>query len=323
MSKTPDGPHSSAEPSNDIPFVKTFPFAYGQADIVFPGVRRLIANNPGPFTYTGSGTYIISDQHYSLPAAIIDPGPDQSEHVDDLARLTKDQGVSHILVTHTHSDHCGAARALAQITGAPIYGASAHPIADSVDDAPALDEGADYDFVPDILITDGAIINGQGWALETVATPGHLSNHLCFGFTAQGRKALFTGDHIMGWATTVIVPPDGHMGDYFASLDKLLTRDDDVYLPTHGAPIENPHRFARAVRAHRHMRNSQILMQLEAGHTKIMDMVAVMYATIDKRLHIAAALNVLAHLIHLCEAGKVVCDDTPTLTGSFRLAVPD
>lgn len=306
--------------SPEIPFVKTFPFEYGKADIVFPGVKRLIAKNPGPFTFTGSGTYIISDESFSSPAVIIDPGPDQSDHVDDLIALTKAQGISHILVTHTHSDHCGAARALAEKTGAPIYGASAHPVADAVDDAPALDEGADYDFAPDIQIGDGDLIKAAGWQVETIATPGHLSNHLCFGFKAGGRKALFTGDHIMGWATTVIVPPDGHMGDYFASLDKLLTRDDDVYFPTHGAPIENPHRFVRAVRAHRHMRDGQILAQLGAGQTKIMDMVEVMYASIDQRLHIAAALNVLAHLIHLCEMGKVVCDEHPTLGGSFRLA---
>ncbi|MEL6791617.1 MAG: MBL fold metallo-hydrolase [Pseudomonadota bacterium] len=306
-----------------IPFVKDFDFAYGRADAVAPGVLRLIAENPGPFTYTGSGTYIVSDETFSVPAAIIDPGPDLTSHLDHLMAATAPMGISHIFVTHTHSDHCGGARALAERCGAPIYAASGHPVADKHDDAPALDEGADYDFAPDHILTDGVEVTGTDWTLEAVATPGHLSNHVCFGLTRAGQSILFTGDHIMGWATTVIVPPDGHMGDYFSSLEKLLARPDDLYLPTHGAPIENPHRFVRAVRAHRHMRDGQILTQMRAGQTKISDIVAVLYASVDKRLHVAAGLNVLAHLIHLCETGKVICDDTPSLGGSFRLADHD
>ncbi|MEO1150825.1 MAG: MBL fold metallo-hydrolase [Pseudomonadota bacterium] len=306
-----------------IPFVKTFDFAYGRVDDVAPGVRRLIAENPGPFTYTGSGTYIVSNETFTSPAAIIDPGPDLPSHLDGLMTATADFGISHIVVTHTHSDHCGGARALAARCGAPIYAASEHPVADRRDDAPALDEGADYTFAPDHALADGTLLNGDGWTLETVATPGHLSNHLCFGLTRADQSILFTGDHMMGWATTVIVPPDGHMGDYFASLEKLLARPDDLYLPTHGAPIEAPHRFVRAVRAHRRMRDGQILTQMRDGKTQIADIVAVLYASVDKRLHVAAGLNVLAHLIHLCETGKVICEGEPSLTATFRLSDDD
>lgn len=279
-----------------------------------PGVRRVIANNPGPFTYTGSGTYIIGEGK----VGVIDPGPNLPDHLDALMEATRDETITHILVTHTHNDHCGGARNLAERTGAQIYSFSPHPIADRLDDAPALEEGADYSFAPDITIADGDIIEGEDWQLQTVHTPGHLSNHLCFALPQQ--KALFTGDHIMGWATTVIIPPDGDMDDYFASLDKLLERDDELYFPTHGAPIENPKRFVRATRTHRLMRDAQILAQLDAGRTTITSIVPVMYADIDPRLHKAAALNVFAHLIRLVKSGKVVCADAPTLTSDYALA---
>jgi len=231
--------------------------------------------------------------------------------------------VTHILITHTHSDHCGGARALAERVGAPILGFGAHPVRRPQDDAPALDEGADYSFKPDELIGDGAVIEGPGaqpdWRIEAVHTPGHLSNHLCFALPAQ--KALFTGDHIMGWATTVIAPPDGDMGDYLESLEKLLSRDDATYLPTHGAPIENPHRFVRAVRTHRLMRDAQIVEQLKTGRTRIKEIVATMYADIDPRLHGAAAMNVLAHLIRLVRMGTVSCDGEPELNSDYLIAL--
>ncbi len=290
-----------------IPFIKDIDFAYGAPDRVAPGVRRVIANNPGPFTFTGSGTYIIGEGE----TAVIDPGPDRDDHLDALLNALAGEQVSHILITHTHSDHCGLARKLADATGAPIFGFSGHPVRDQADDAPALDEGADYTFAPDDMIGDGAVIDGKGWRLEAVHTPGHLSNHLCFAMPQQ--EALFTGDHIMGWATSVVAPPDGDMGDYMDSLDRLLARDDAIYYPTHGAPIANPKRFVRAVKTHRLMRDAQIVEQLRKGRVTIAEIVPAMYADVDPRLHKAAALNVLAHLIRLVRVGTVRCDGAPGL----------
>ena len=299
------------KPLPSIPFVKDIDFTPGIADVILPGVRRVIANNPGPFTYTGTGVYLIG----ARDVAVIDPGPDDPAHLDALEAAVGDGRVSHILITHTHSDHCAGARTFAERTGAPIYAFGPHPVRDKQIDAPALDEGADYGFAPDQLIADGAIIETDEWRIEAVHTPGHLSNHLCYALPAH--KALFTGDHMMGWATTVVAPPDGDMSAYLDSLDVLLARDDEIYLPTHGAPIKNPRRFVRAVKAHRLMRDAQILEQLKKGRTRIPDMVEAMYADVDPRLHKAAALNVLAHLIRLVGAGRATCNGDPTLGASY------
>lgn len=296
-----------------IPFVKNIDFTPGVVDAILPGVRRIIANNPGPFTFTGSGTYIVG----AGEVAVIDPGPKNTAHLDALIAALAGERVSHILITHTHSDHCGGARDFADRCSAPILGFGPHPAHKQLDDAPALDEGADYSFKPDQLISDGEMIEGPNWRIETVHTPGHLSNHLCFAFEQQ--KALFTGDHMMGWATTVVAPPDGDMSAYIESLGKLLTRNDEIYLPTHGAPINNPQRFVRAVRTHRLMRDGQIIEQLKNGRTKIKEIVAVMYADIDKRLHGAAALNVLAHLIRLVRIGTVTCEGRPEMSSLYCL----
>ena len=296
-----------------IPFVKDIDFKPGIADEILPGVRRVIADNPGPFTYTGTGTYLIG----SNEVAVIDPGPDDDTHLDALEAAVGGARVSHILITHTHSDHCGGARKFAERAGAPIYGFGAHPVRDKKLDAPALDEGADYAFKPDEIIDGGAIIETEEWRIEALHTPGHLSNHLCFALPAQ--KALFTGDHMMGWATTVVAPPDGDMSAYLDSLDLLLAREDDIYLPTHGAPIEKPQRFVRAVKAHRLMRDAQILDQLAKGRRRIRDMVEAMYADVDPRLHKAAALNVYAHLIRLVETGRAQSDGPLELSAEFTL----
>ncbi|WP_411817274.1 MBL fold metallo-hydrolase [Hyphococcus sp. DH-69] len=297
-----------------IPFVKDIHFTPGTPDLLRPGVRRVIANNPGPFTYTGSGTYIIG----TGDVAVIDPGPDDDEHLAALLKTLDAEKVTHILVTHTHRDHCALARKFADATGAPIFGFGAHPVKDLKIDAPALDEGADYNYAPDELIAHGEVLTGNDWSLEVVHTPGHLSNHLCFSMPAE--KALFTGDHIMGWATTVVAPPDGDMNAYLESLAILLKRDDEVYFPTHGAPIDNPKRFVRAVRTHRLMRDAQIIDQIKNGRTRIKEIVTAMYADVDKRLHGAAALNVLAHLIRLEKNGVVKCDGEPGMKSEYRPA---
>lgn len=295
-----------------IPFVKDIHFTPGVPDEVLPGVRRVIANNPGPYTYTGTGTYIVGKGE----VAVIDPGPDRDAHLDALLAALSGERVTHIFVTHTHNDHCGLARKFADATGAPLFGFGAHPVRGEKRDAPALDEGADYAYAPDEIIGDGAAIDGAGWRIEAVHTPGHLSNHLCFALPAH--KALFTGDHMMGWATTVVAPPDGDMDAYLNSLDTLLARDDEIYLPTHGAPIKNPHRFVRAVKTHRLMRDAQIIEQISKGRTRIEEMVSAMYADVDPRLHKAAALNVLAHLIRLVRIGRIKCDGEPEMGAEYR-----
>ncbi len=296
-----------------IPFVKDIDFTPGAPDRVHPGVRRVIANNPGPYTYTGSGAYIIGRGE----VAVIDPGPDDPAHLDALLRATAGETVSHILITHTHSDHCGLARKFAARTGAPVLAFGPHPVGDKASDTPALDEGADYSFAPDILLRDGDRIDGLDWKIEAVHTPGHLSNHLCFALPAE--NALFTGDHMMGWATTVVAPPDGDMTAYIESLEKLLTRDDAIYFPTHGAPIKTPHRFVRAVRTHRLMRDAQIVEQIKKGRSGIKEIVTMMYADIDPRLHGAAALNVLAHLIRLVGNETVRCEGEPGMKSTYTL----
>jgi glyoxylase-like metal-dependent hydrolase (beta-lactamase superfamily II) len=297
-----------------IPFVKDVSFEYGRPDRLSPLIRRVICENPGPFTFTGSGTYIVGGGEGSV--AVIDPGPDHPPHLDALIATIGSQPVSHVLITHTHKDHCGGAHAFAARVRATVLGAGPHPSVETGHGAPALEEGADLGFRSDIVLNDGETLSGEGWTIETVATPGHLSNHLCFALREE--KALFTGDHIMGWSTTVVAPPEGDMSDYLKSLDKLLARDDGRYFPTHGAPIDRPHPFVRAIKTHRLMRDGQILEQLRQGKAGVREIVAAVYADIDKRLHGAAALNVLAHLIRLVRTGAVASDGAPTLEARYR-----
>ena len=255
-----------------------------------PLVRRLLAPNPSPFTYTGTETYIVGRGEL----AVIDPGPDLPEHVDAILAATADERIAAILCTHTHRDHSPASRALQVATGAPIVGCAALTMDD---DGPRSDAAFDADYRPDRLLADGEIVSGAGWTLEAVATPGHTSNHLCFALRESG--ALFSGDHIMGWSTTVVSPPDGDMAAYMASLDKLLGRTDRIYYPAHGDPVREPQRFVRAVAAHRRQRERQILDLLEQEAQPIPAMVTAMYRGIDPRLHGAAGRSVLAHLIDL------------------------
>ncbi len=308
-----DGP---ARPS-EIPFVKDVEFEYGRPDALSPLIRRVIANNPGPFTYTGSGTYIVGPE--TGPVAVIDPGPDLPGHIDALCDAIGAAQVSHILITHTHQDHCGGARAFAARVDAPILGFGPHPSPQQqpLAKSPALEEDGDGAFAPDAEIGDGTVIEGDGWRLEAIHTPGHLSNHLCFALPEE--KALFCGDHVMGWSTTVVAPPDGDMDAYMESLDLLLARDDERYYPTHGAPIDAPQRFVRAIRAHRRIRDGQILDQLKAGKTGIPEIVDAVYLGLDPRLKPAAALNVLAHLIRLKKVGDVTCDGEAGLGSGFAL----
>lgn len=270
--------------------------AYGQLATRSPLVRRLLARNPSPFTYTGTGTFVVGQGQ----VAVIDPGPADFPHVKALIEGLAGETISHILVTHTHMDHSPAAPALQAATGAPIIGCAALALSD---DGPRADAGFDPLYKPDTVMADSYTVSGPGWTLTAVATPGHTSNHLCFALAEE--KALFTGDHVMGWSTTVVAPPDGDMADYISSLKKLLLRDDVIYHPTHGEPITDPKRFVRGLIAHRRQRETQILKHLAAGPNNIPTMVARMYAGINPRLHAAAGLSVLAHLRDLESRGLV------------------
>ncbi len=274
--------------------------AWGHLVARTPLVRRLLARNPSPFTFTGTGTFVVGQG----TVAVIDPGPDDPAHIGALLDALRGETVSHIVITHTHMDHSPGAPAVKAATGACIIGCA--PLVLS-DDGPRADAGFDANYVPDAVMADGDSISGgegQGaWTLTAVATPGHTSNHLCFALPQE--KALFTGDHVMGWSTTVVSPPDGDMAAYMASLRKLLERDDAIYHPTHGEPVTEPHRFVRGLITHRKQRESQILKLLADGPRDIPAMVAVMYAQVDKRLHPAAGRSVLAHLVDLEARGIV------------------
>ena len=304
-----------------MPFNRELDVEYGRVDQVSPLVRRVVAENPGPFTFRGTGTYIVG--HGSV--AVIDPGPPIDAHVEALVQALDGETVTHILITHTHGDHSPAARPLAALTGAPTYGFGPHPrlprgeeSGDDADDA-ADEERSDLDFVPDVVTVDADVIEGEGWTIDALHTPGHISNHLCFALREE--KILFTGDHVMGWSTTVIPSPDGDLTAYMANLHRLLDRDDEVYWPTHGPPITDPQRFVQALIAHREERTRQILERLRSGDERIDQIVAALYADVDPALHPAAGRSVLAHLVALQRDGVVHTDADPARTdGTWRLS---
>ena len=290
-----------------IPFVRDMRFEYGQADQVSPLIRRVVANNPGAFTFLGTGTYIVGTGQ----VAVIDPGPLIDDHLDAILSATRGETITAILTTHTHIDHSPLAGPLKAKTDATIYGRR-DPKATS-----GFEEANEAHFRPDVEIADGAEVCGPSWTLQALATPGHASNHICYALTEE--NALFCGDHVMGWSTTVVSPPDGDMGDYYASLDKVQARRFNILWPTHGPPITEVDPFLDAYRAHRLDRERQILTQLAEGRSRIEEMVPVMYAAVDPRLHPAAAHSVLAHLIHLVRTGQVVSAGAPSLDSRFHI----
>ena len=299
-----------------IPFVRSFDFEYGRIDAVSPLIRRVIANNPGTFTFTGTGTYVIGRDEPGAGVAVIDPGPLDEAHLAALLKAVKSQTVSHILVTHTHRDHAPLARPFAQAVGAPVL--AAQPPLRETHASGALDEEEDADFAPDVVLTGGERIPGDGWTMEAVATPGHASNHMAFALLEE--NALFSGDHVMGWSTSVVAPPDGNMADYMESLDRVIARRFTTLWPTHGAPVTEVAPFLEAYRAHRLEREAQVLDRLAAGDRTIADMVPVLYAAVDRGLWPAASLSVLAHLIKLVAEGRVVAEPSATLDAAFRPA---
>ena len=268
----------------------------GRVTELEPLVRRVLAGNSGPFTFTGTQTYIVGRGE----VAVIDPGPDDPDHIQALIQAVAGERVTAILCTHTHRDHSPAAPALQAATGAPIMGCAPLVIDDL---GPRADASFDTSYAPDRVLQDGEHLSGEGWTLEAVATPGHTSNHLCFALPET--RALFTGDHVMGWSTTVISPPDGDMAAYMRSLDRLMGREDRVYYPAHGDPVADPRRLVRGLAGHRKQREGQILRLLGEGVGAIPALVNRMYVGLDPRLHGAAGRSVLAHLIDLRGRGMV------------------
>lgn len=267
---------------------------YAMLEQVEPGIARVLAHNPSAFTYTGTQTYIVGTDEL----AVIDPGPELPEHVDALVEAIGGRHVAAIMCTHTHRDHSPAARPLAERTGAPLIGCAALAL-ESV--GPRADASFDGDYAPDRVLGDGEAVQVDGRTITAVATPGHTSNHLCFAVDG----ALFSGDHVMGWSTTVVVPPDGDMADYMRSLDKLRQRDDRVYYPAHGAPVTNPQQYVRHLAGHRLQREKQILGLVRQQPRDIPEIVARAYPGLDPRLNAAAGGSVYAHLVDLERRGLV------------------
>lgn len=300
-----------AEPEFD----KAFEPAHGQAVPVAKDVLRITAPNSGPLTFHGTNSYIVGRD----TLAVIDPGPEDESHWQTLLAAIADRPVSHIFVTHTHKDHSPLAARLKALTGATVVAEGVHRAARPLHagEVNPLKESADENFVPDIAAGHGDVISGEGWAIETLHTPGHTANHAAFAL--DGTGIVFSGDHVMAWATSIIAPPDGAVGDFMASLDMLATRDDSSYLPGHGGPVKEPRKFVRALKTHRRMRERAILGRVEKGDRFIADMVKAIYRDTDPRLHGAAALSVLAHLEDLVARGEVVTGGPPAINGEYRV----
>jgi len=288
-------------------------FRYGEAQQISPLIRHVIANNPAPVTFKGTGTYIVGQGE----VAVIDPGPMDAAHLQALLKAVEGETVIAILVTHDHSDHAPLAKSLAEDTGAPIIGCAPHP--DRQAPPQGVEEGLDRLYRPGRTPVEGEIVAGPGWTLRTLPTPGHTSNHLCFAL--EEENALFCGDHIMGWSTTVVIPPDGNMTDYYASLDKVRAQRFATLWPTHGPPITDPDPFIAAYIAHRRSREAQILSVLARGPARIDALVTELYIGLDPRLKRAAGASVLASLLHLAHIGQVVSDGAPGMESAFASAL--
>ena len=280
----------------------------GETEQLEPLVRRVLAPNPSPYTYTGTQTWLVGAGD---ELAVIDPGPADEEHIDAILRAAGDAAITAILITHTHRDHSPGSCPLKARTGAPIMGCAPLVLEDN---GPRADAAFDRDYAPDHVMQDGEVVTGDGWTLEAVATPGHTSNHLCFAL--RETKALFTGDHVMKWSTSVVSPPDGDMGDYMASLKKLYERDDRVYYPAHGPAAEKPQQLVRGMMGHRKSREKQILKLTGEEARPIAALVDIMYKGLDPRLHGAAERSVLAHLVDLERRGMVAQKDGAAWTAS-------
>ena len=302
--------------NDDIPFDKSFNLAPDRVQEIAPGVRAIAADNPGPFTFKGTISYIVGRDR----VAIIDPGPDDAAHVAALLDAVRGETVTHIFVTHTHRDHSPAAAKIKAATGAQVFAEGPHRLARPLHtgEMHRLDASADLDFRPDVALGDGETVNGRGWTLQAVTTPGHTTNHMAFAF--KEANLLFAGDHVMAWSTTIVAPPDGAMTDYMASLQKLARRSEPLYLSGHGAPVRDAPRYVQYLIRHRQAREASILHRLRKGEADIPTIVRAVYLGLDPRLAGAAALSVLAHLEELVARGAVATEGPPSISGIYRLA---
>jgi glyoxylase-like metal-dependent hydrolase (beta-lactamase superfamily II) len=302
--------------SADIPFDRNFELAPETVEEVVPGVRRLLANNPGPFTFKGTVSYIVGRGQ----VAIIDPGPLDETHVATLLDAVRGETVTHIFVTHTHRDHSPAVAPIKAATGALVLAEGPHRPARAlhVGEAPRMDASNDTEFRPDRTLADGDVVAGRGWTIEAVATPGHTANHMAFAL--KEADLLFSGDHVMAWSTPVVAPPDGAMSDYMASLRKLARRSEPIYLPGHGGLVREAPQFVQHYIHHRQGREAAILRRLAKGEADIPTLVRAMYIGLDPRLVHAAGLSVLAHLEDLTARGLVATEGEPSIEGRYRLA---
>jgi glyoxylase-like metal-dependent hydrolase (beta-lactamase superfamily II) len=300
--------------SDDIPFDKNLDLAPDTVDEPVPGIRRVMADNPGPFTFKGTMSYIVGKGR----VAIVDPGPNDPAHIGALLEAVRNETVTAIFVTHTHRDHSPAVPAIKAATGATVYAEGPHRAARPlhIGEHNPLDSSGDRDFRPDVALKDGEVVAGDGWTIEAVTTPGHTANHLAYAFKEQ--NALFAGDHVMGWATSIVAPPDGAMSDYMASLEKLARRAETLYFPGHGGAVRDAPRFVHQYIHHRRAREAAILAQLDAGEADIPALVAAIYVGLDPRLTKAAGLSVLAHLEDLTARGLVATDGAPSIAGRYR-----
>lgn len=294
---------------------QTFEPHHGEVIALSDQISRITAPNSGPFTFHGTNSYLVGRES----VAVIDPGPLIDSHIEAIIKAVGARPVSHIIVTHTHADHSPAAKVLGAHFKAPTYGEGAHrPSRDLyLGESNPLDASADKEFTPDVHVSNGEIIAGDGWTLEAVATPGHTANHLAY--SLREENTLLSGDHVMAWSTSIVAPPDGSMSDFMTSLDTLMARDEHVFFPGHGGRVEKPDKFLRALKAHRLMREASILERLKSGDRTIPDMVKVMYASTNPRLHGAAALSVLAHLEDLVGRGLVETEGVPAINGVFSM----
>ena len=283
-------------------FDRSLDVAAGRLVQLSPLVARVLAPNPGPFTFRGTGVYLIGAGD---TLAIVDPGPDLPEHLEALRRAIGGRRLSHILITHTHRDHSLAAAPLKAWSGAKTY-AAASPPPRATSGEGTVDEAHDHAFVPDVEVHDGDIIAGHGFTLECIATPGHTAGHMCY--TLAEEQALFSGDHVMGWSTSVVAPPDGDMAQYVASLEKLAARDERIFYPTHGSPIASPQNHVRELIIHRRQRAAQILSALARGADSIAALTARLYPDVPPGLAAAAAAQVQAHLDQMVREGAIIRD---------------
>lgn len=298
--------------SSDVAFNRSMDFSYGVPTEVAPGVRRIVANNPGPYTFKGTNTYLVGTDEL----AVIDPGPELEAHRQAILAAAGRAPITHILLTHTHLDHCEGLAALKTATGAETSGFGGVQIGLSDERARAVRRSfVDAGFTPDRRLGGGDTVSGKGWKLTALHTPGHAPDHLCFALDRDG--ILFSGDHVMGWNTSVVAPPEGNMADYMATLDRLLARADSLYLSGHGEVIPEPRRVVKAYIVHRKMREQAILDCVRDGKGTIASIVRQVYRGIDDSLSDAAGLSVLAHLEHLIERGLVSCEGSPSLRSSF------